>query len=119
MTRTLLCFVLAAVLANAAAAASDLEDRARSGEAEAQYRLGLAYFMGDGMPQDYALAAAWLLKAAEQGVTDAQYQIGTLYAYGTGVAFNQAEAIRWWRRAAARGSLEAQSMLNAGPAPAK
>lgn len=114
MKRIALWLVLAAIMASAVSFAGDLEERARAGEAEAQYRLGLAYLMGEGVPQDYARAAEWFEKAAEQGVADAQFQIGTLYAYGTGVPFSQAEAVHWWRQAAARGSLEAEALLNAG-----
>ena len=39
----------------------------RAGNAVAQARLGWMYEKGEGVPQDYAQAAAWYLKAAEQG----------------------------------------------------
>jgi TPR repeat protein len=41
---------------------------AKQGHAEAQYRLGVAYVYGKGVPQDYAEAVRWYRKAADQGL---------------------------------------------------
>ena len=41
---------------------------AERGHAGAQYNLGITYYIGEGVPQDYAEARKWYLKAAEQGV---------------------------------------------------
>ena len=48
---------------------------AEQGNAEAQYRLGLSYYNGEGVPKDYAQAAFWWRKAAEQGEDTAQYNL--------------------------------------------
>ena len=45
---------------------------AEQGVAEAQFALGLLYYIGNGVPQDYAEAAGWFRKAAVQGNKDAK-----------------------------------------------
>ncbi len=40
---------------------------AKQGVADAQHNLGLMYYYGKGVPQDYAEAMGWWSKAAEQG----------------------------------------------------
>ena len=42
-----------------------LSVKANAGDADAQYNLGASYYIGQGVPQDYAQAAAWYRKAAE------------------------------------------------------
>jgi TPR repeat protein len=55
---------------------------AEQGDAQAQTRLGLWYFDGQGGQPDYAQAAEWFSKAAEQGNAVAQCQLGNLYVTG-------------------------------------
>ena len=40
---------------------------AEQGYADAQFNLGLAYYRGEGVSQDYTQAVSWYRKAAEQG----------------------------------------------------
>ena len=54
------------------------------GLARAQYNLGLMYFSGQGVTQDYAEAVMWYRKAADQGYADAQYDLGVMYNFGKG-----------------------------------
>lgn len=56
-----------------------------TGDAEAQYQMGLVYENGSGVKQDHAAAAEWYRKAAEQGHAIAQYFLGFLYEIGKGV----------------------------------
>ena len=56
----------------------------RAGRRRAQYALGLLYFNGDGVPQDYVEARKWWLKAA-QGHASALYNVGSFYHSGKGV----------------------------------
>jgi TPR repeat protein len=58
---------------------------AEQGDADAQINLGVMYFTGRGVPQDYAAPTSWYRKAAEQGDAGAQYRLGVMYAYGHGV----------------------------------
>ncbi len=64
------------------------------------YRQGLRYALGNGVPQDYQKAAELLLKAALQGVPDAQYNLGALYANGLGVGKDPLRAATWYQAAA-------------------
>lgn len=64
------------------------------------YRQGLRYALGNGVPQDYGKAAELLLKAALQGVPDAQYNLGALYASGLGVPKDPQRAATWYQAAA-------------------
>jgi hypothetical protein len=43
-----------------------LEELAEEGDAESQFRLGVMYETGQGVPQDYAEAVRWYRKAAQQ-----------------------------------------------------
>ena len=58
---------------------------ADQGHASAQYNIGILYYIGQGVPQDYSQAMEWYLKAADQGNANAQYNIGSLYFNGHGV----------------------------------
>ena len=44
---------------------------AAQGDAYAQYNLGVMYYIGDGVPQDYAEAHMWFNISAANGATDA------------------------------------------------
>jgi uncharacterized protein YqcC (DUF446 family) len=48
-----------------------LREKAQSGDARAQYDLGLTFYRGDGVPQDMNAARLWLTKAADQGQREA------------------------------------------------
>jgi hypothetical protein len=84
---------------------------AESGDAVAQYNLGLMYQAGQGLPQDDARAALWYRRAAERGDAPAQYSLGRLTAEGRGVPRSLAEAVTWYRKAAMQGYVYAQTSL--------
>ena len=64
---------------------SELKRLAESGDADAQYNLGVMYAFGEGVAKDQVEAVKWYRKAAEQGDADAQYNLGVRYAKGEGV----------------------------------
>ena len=76
---------------------------AEQGDASAQFKLGLLYKEGLGVPQDDAEAVNWYRKAAEQGHADAQFNLGVKYAGGRGVPEDYAMAYAWFNVAAASG----------------
>jgi TPR repeat protein len=88
-----------------------LKKRAEQSNARAQCSLGLCYYWGSGVAQDYAEAAKWYRKAAEQGNADAQYNLGVCYTEGQGVEKDYSEALKWYRKAAEQGSALAQYNL--------
>lgn len=84
---------------------------AAAGHADAQHLLGLMYYMGRGVPRDFAQAFSWHHKAALQGKADAQYVVGAMYYTGNAVAQDRDEATEWFRKAAVQGHGEAQYAL--------
>ena len=84
---------------------------AESGDAEAQNNLGVMYYKGLGVPEDYAEAVKWYRLAADQGYADAQCNLGVMYDNGQGVPQDYAEAVKWTRLAADQGDAEAQFNL--------
>jgi len=87
------------------------EPLARSGDARAQYRLGLMYAMGLGTARNYELGISWLGKSAAKGNASAQNDLGTLYDEGRGIPRDSARAARLFHDAAIRGHAAAQLNL--------
>jgi uncharacterized protein len=84
---------------------------AEQGYADAQYKLGVAYDFGRGVPQNYAAAKSWFQKAAEQGNAAAQSDLGFMYVKGHGVPQDYAAAMTWFQKAAEQGNATAQFNL--------
>ena len=84
---------------------------AEQGDATAQDNLGVLYYYGRGVAQDYVAAREWFLKAAEQGHPDAQGFLGIVYGSGQGVTRDYAEARKWYLKAAEQGYVGAQCNL--------
>jgi TPR repeat protein len=82
--------------------AKSLHKLAEAGNMDAQNQLGLLYYDGRGVPQNFKQASVWFRKAAEQGHAGAQVNLGTLYFLGYGVSENNQEALFWFRKAAAQ-----------------
>ena len=99
-----------------------LRKKAEQGDAAAQFELGDAYFLGQGIDLDYDSAIKWYMKSAEQGNADAEFALGfahTLgagvgnaaaqnsmgcsYYWGQGVEQDYTEAVKWLRMAADQG----------------
>jgi uncharacterized protein len=93
---------------------TDIQKRAASGDASAEYQLGRAYETGQGAPQNTMAAAKWYRKAAEQGNAQAQNSLGVLYWMGDGVDGDKNLAVEWYRKAARQGN--ANAMFNLGAA---
>ena len=78
-------------------------EKAKQGNADAQYQLGLLYLMGKGTLQDFSEASEWLILAAEQNHPLAQYELGLLYQIGQGVEMDNEKSYVWFNLAAAAG----------------
>ncbi|WP_428898440.1 hypothetical protein Dip518_000638 [Parelusimicrobium proximum] len=79
-------------------------------DAEAQYKVGLAYERGDyaGIEKNYETAKYWLKKAADQGLPTAQTRLGTLYIN----ADQDMQTGKYWiEKAAKQGDTKAQELL--------
>ena len=86
-----------------AAALAEWKPLAGSGDARAQYNLGVLFDQGKGVAQDRARAVAWWTKAAAQGMAAAQHNLANSMIAGDGVEQDYAAAIGWLKQAAAQG----------------
>ncbi len=84
---------------------------ADQGHARAQFNLGLMYFNGEGVTQNYQEAARLYKLAADQGLANAPYNLGWMYFNGEGVTQNYQEAVRLFKLAADQGHAQAQFNL--------
>jgi Sel1 repeat len=80
-----------------------LKAKAQSGDAAAQFKLGLSYEQD----QDYNNAATWFQKAAQQGNANAENALGALFASRQ----DYASALPWIQRAADQGVPEGEMNL--------
>ena len=86
---------------------------AEQDHADAQYHLGLFYYM-DGMnkkPDAFLEAFNWFQKSAVQGHADAQDYLGLMYRWGRDIPQNLPEAFRWFQKSANQGNKHGQFHL--------
>ena len=76
-------------------------------DAKAQFKLGVMYGTGEGVPQDHKEAVKWFRLSAEQGDASAQYNLGLMYAEGTGVPQDYVLAYIWWNISGSNGNKNA------------
>lgn len=124
--KKLFVFIISLMLAQIAFAQTysyDLEQKAKSGDAEAQFELGSCYHNGRGVSGDWKQAEKWYTKAAEKGNAKAQYELGD-HLFITNAYYKNmpsslrerwdkrnAKAIVWFCKAAKQGLDKAQFCL--------
>ena len=84
---------------------------AQQGNQDAQYNLGLIYYNGDGVVQDYKKALYWFEKSARQGDAQAQNNLGFMYYDGKGVEKDYKKSFYWYKKSAEQGIALAQKGL--------
>ncbi|GMQ96844.1 MAG: hypothetical protein BMS9Abin15_0527 [Gammaproteobacteria bacterium] len=84
---------------------------AETGDPDAQYEVGNAYFFGRGTGLNNTKAREWLLKAADQGQPKALYRMGYIYLNGIGVKKNTSTAVKYLTKAANKNYAPAQYEL--------
>lgn len=84
---------------------------AESGDPAGEYGLGVLYFQGTGVAQDFARSSRHFRAAAEQGHVLAQYNLGNAYLHGHGLDKDMEQAEHWWRQASTAGYVRAQYNL--------
>jgi len=89
-----------------------LRKASEQGHLNAQYKLGVCYYYGEGVPVDYAKAVKWYQKAAEQGHARAQCELGYCYQNGNGVPKDYKKAEELYKKAAEQGDIQAEELLN-------
>lgn len=88
-----------------------LAAEAEGGDAKAQEALGLCFFHGKMVQQDYEQAFKWTKKAAEAGSPTAQFDIADQYLNGMGVEADKDQAFLWMKKAAHQGYANAEANL--------
>lgn len=81
------------------------------GHAEAQFCLGYAYYVGEGIIRNLESAARWFQLSSAQGFPKAQYNLAFCYMEGKGVTRDYDEALRLLRASAESGLPQAQVTL--------
>ena len=88
---------------------------ASESNSQAQFRLGMIYYVGQGVPEDEKLAVFWLKKAAAQGNSEAMFELGNAFLFGHQAALlvpePDREAALWYFQAASAGHVDAQYRL--------
>ena len=84
-------------------AAKEWRELADQGDSSAQFNLGLLYYDGKGVPQDYTEAANWFRRAAEQDYEKAEHNLGAMYGSGKGVKRDYIQAYKWLNICAGKG----------------
>ena len=84
---------------------------AQWGKTTSQYELGLMYYKGQGVDQNYGEALKWFRLAARKGFDKAQYYLGLMYFEGRGVSPNFEVALYLFSKAANQGHAGAQFSL--------
>jgi len=81
---------------------------AREGDSSAQFDLGLMYYKGQGVGQDFSQAMKWFKMAAEHGIPEAQFNLGIMYSDEKANWHSFTEAMKWFQKAARQDYPKAQ-----------
>ncbi|MDR3374859.1 MAG: peptidoglycan-binding protein [Ancalomicrobiaceae bacterium] len=88
-----------------------LRTAAMSGDAKAQFEVGMRYAEGRGVAPDPKEAAAWYERAAGHSFQPAAYRLGSAYEKGLGVPRDVDKAKHWYQIAAEGGNVRAMHNL--------
>jgi len=86
---------------------------ALQGDPEGEYRLGICYARGLGVPKNEFIAFTWFSKSAKDGNASAQYELGECYRLAEGVGTDLPKAYLWYNLAAASGNDDARQNRDA------
>ena len=81
------------------------------------YKLGIHYYKGLGVQQDFQLSFSFLKKSADKGHSDSQFYIGKFYHIGNGAYFGSPasksffEALKWYELSSAQNNHKAQNNI--------
>lgn len=77
--------------------------RAEQGDVQAQTALGALYYVGAGVPRDFALALHWFERAALARDPHAQRALGSMFRQGLGTPKDDFRAFGWYDAARKHG----------------
>ncbi|MEW5725006.1 MAG: tetratricopeptide repeat protein [Thermodesulfobacteriota bacterium] len=92
-------------------AAAKYLEAAKAGHPRAQYKVGMMYTQGKGLPKDVKTSVEWMKKSAEAGYAPAQFTYGYWLLCGKNVKADQPQAVAWLTKAAAQEDGEAAFFL--------
>ena len=81
------------------------------------YKLGIHYYKGLGVKQDFQLSFSFFKKSADKGHSDSQFYIGKFYHIGNGAFFGSPasksffEALKWYELSSAQNNHKAQNNI--------
>lgn len=91
---------------------SNYMQKAKAGDPESQYQVGMALELGLAGAADLTAAAHWYERAIKMNNhPPAMHRLGFLYLYGLGVPEDVEQGLRLWKSAAARNNQDAQMDL--------
>ncbi|TEU19875.1 MAG: sel1 repeat family protein [Gammaproteobacteria bacterium] len=90
----------------------NLQQRAYTGDAKAQYALADVFQTGDHVQKNANHAFFWYQRAAKQGNVLAQYMVWMAYKIGDGIEANAQEANKWFARASLKNAGSTQSIVS-------
>ena len=76
-----------------------LAEKARTGDADSQYRLAIEYFFGRSRTVNPVLAVYWFRRAADAGHPEAQYNLARCYERGWGTRRSMGMAVKYYAMA--------------------
>lgn len=88
-----------------------MEAKAAHGDADAMFRLGVAYHLGLDVQRSWATAKAWYRKAADAGHTGAMSNLGNALSDSSDTATCR-EGVAWLERAALAGNASAMNSIS-------
>ncbi|GHS87700.1 hypothetical protein FACS189487_04330 [Campylobacterota bacterium] len=112
MKKLLIALCAACVTSLFAASIAELEKECKNGNAVSCTELGVLYYEGDDVQQDYAKASELFKKACDQGYAQGCISLGFLYANGDGVPQDYAKANELYKKVCDKGY--AQGCTNLG-----
>lgn len=91
--------------------AIDLQQKAYTGDADAQYALADIFQTGDHVQRNASHAFYWYQCAANQGNVLAQYKVWFEYYLGEYVEANKKEANKWYAKASLKSASSSESIV--------
>ena len=105
-----LYFTVGICLATGPETISKLENKALSGDVNAQIRLGFRALNSEN--PEHSNAIFWFQMAADRGHPDSCFWLGNFHKRGWGITPDETKAIRIWKRGAAYGSIKCMEELS-------
>lgn len=90
----------------------ELQQRAYTGDAEAQYKLANIFQKGIHVQKNATHAFYWYQRAAKQGNVLAQYNLYFSYLMGEGTPINKQKAKKWFARASIKSAGSTRSIVD-------